>query len=184
MKARQIGPARAAAAPSQAFETVFLEHWGMVYRLLVRMLGDPDEAEDLALETFFKLYQRPPQSGEGSSLKGWLFRVATNKGLHAIRSAQRRRRYELAAGRDACDDPPEDRPAEILDRREADRLARLALGQLPPRQARLLSLRYSGMAYKDLAAALGLAPASIGPLLLRAEREFVRIYRSITREET
>ena len=44
----------------QAFEKSFEQHWASIYRLLVRMLGDPSEAEDLALETFYRLYQRHP----------------------------------------------------------------------------------------------------------------------------
>jgi len=173
------GPAETPAE----FERLFLEHWPGIQRMLARMLSDPAEAEDLALETFVRLYQRPPQTGEGLQLKGWLYRVATNLGLHAIRSAQRRRRYELEAGRDALADPPETRPAELLDGREADRLARAALGRMPPRAAQLLGLRYSGLSYKEIAAALGVAPTSVGPLLLRAERTFARIYRSLEREE-
>jgi RNA polymerase sigma factor (sigma-70 family) len=171
------------SAISQSFEVLFLEHWAMVYRLLERMIGDPAEAEDLAMETFYRLYQNPPESGPDSNIRGWLFRVATNLGLHSIRSAQRRQRYEMAAGRDALEDPMADRPAEILDSKEANHLARLALGKLPPRQAQLLALRYSGLAYKEIAAAMGLAPSSIGPLLLRAERDFAKIYRSLSREE-
>jgi RNA polymerase sigma-70 factor (ECF subfamily) len=181
MKARKAGPA--AAFSSLSFEEIFLEHWAMIYRLLVRMLGDPDEAEDLALETFFRLYERPPEAGEGFNLKGWLFRVATNLSLRSIRSHQRRQHYELAAGKNALEDPPEDRPAEILDSQEANHLARLALSRMQSRQAQLLSLRYSGMTYKEISGVLGLAPTSIGPLLLRAEREFAKIYRSLSREE-
>ncbi len=184
MKRRQAEPvATPAEAPAGTFEEQFLAHWSMIYRLLVRMLGDPAEAEDLALETFLRLYRRPPRAAEGTNLKGWLFRVATNLGLHSIRSAQRRRRYELAAGKDALEDPPEDRPAQLLEIEETNRLARLALGRMTPRRAQLLSLRYSGMAYKDIARAMDLAPTSIGPLLLRAEREFAEIYRSLSREE-
>jgi DNA-directed RNA polymerase specialized sigma24 family protein len=54
---------------------------------------------------------------------------------------------------------------------------------MKPRQAELLSLRYSGMAYKEIAQAMNLATTSIGPLLLRAEREFAKIYLSLSREE-
>lgn len=166
-----------------SFENLFIQHWAVIYGLLVRMIGDPAEAEDLAMETFFRLYQHPPKTEDGSNLKGWLFRVATNLGLHSIRSYQRRQHYELAAGKGALEDPPEDRPAEILDSKEANRLARLALSRMQPRQAQLLSLRYSGMAYKEIAEAMNLAPTSIGPLLLRAEREFAKIYRSLSPEE-
>jgi DNA-directed RNA polymerase specialized sigma24 family protein len=52
-----------------------------------------------------------------------------------------------------------------------------------PRRAELLIMRYSGMAYKEIARTLDLSPASIGPLLLRAEREFEKIYRSLVQEE-
>ncbi len=175
--------ADAASSPAASFEDLFLEHWAMIYRLLVRMIGDPAEAEDLAMDTFFHLYQHPPKTGEGSNLRGWLFRVATNLGLRSIRSYQRREHYEMVAGKGALEDPQEDKPAELLDSKEAHRLTRLALSRMQPRQAQLLSLRYSGMTYKDIAGAMGLAPASIGPLLLRAEREFARIYRSLSREE-
>jgi RNA polymerase sigma-70 factor (ECF subfamily) len=146
-------------------------------------VGDPAEAEDLALETFLRLYQRPPRSLDGFNLGGWLHRVATNLGLHSIRSYKRRERYELAAGKDALEKAGEAHPAEILAEEEDRRVARAALSKMNPRQAQLLVMRYSGMAYKEIAAALGLAPASIGPLLLRAEQEFEKHYRSLNQEE-
>ncbi len=170
-------------ARSGAFESVFLRHWTAIYRLLRRLTGDPAEAEDLAMETFVRFYQHPPKTGEGTNLPGWLFRVATNLGLHSNRSYQRRQRYELAAGKAALDDPPANQPAELLERGEAHHLARLALSKMKPRQAQLLSLRYSGLSYQEVARVMGLAPTSIGPLLLRAERDFARIYRSLSKEE-
>jgi DNA-binding Lrp family transcriptional regulator len=44
-------------------------------------------------------------------------------------------------------------------------------------------MRYSGMPYKEIAATLNLSPASIGPLLLRAERDFEKRYRALVEEE-
>ncbi len=170
-------------ASSASFDELFLEHWSRVYRLLLRLVGDPAEAEDLALETFLKLYQRPPGSLDGFNLGGWLHRVATNLGLHSIRSFKRRERYELAAGKGALEEAHEEHPAEILADEEERRFARAALAKMNPRQAQLLVMRYSGMAYKDIAAALGVSPTSIGPLLLRAEREFEKRYRALAKEE-
>jgi DNA-directed RNA polymerase specialized sigma24 family protein len=51
------------------------------------------------------------------------------------------------------------------------------------RRAQLLALRYAGLAYAEIADALGLSPTSIGPLLLRAEREFERIYSELAKED-
>jgi RNA polymerase sigma factor (sigma-70 family) len=168
---------------AEAFETLFLDFWPTIYHMLLRMLGDPAEAEDLALETFLRFHRRPPTTGQDFNPGGWLYRVAVRLALHSIRRAKRREYYEFAAGRDALQDPAEDRPAEIVDHKETHRLARLALARINPRQSEILLLRYSGMAYKEIANLMGLAPSSIGPLLLRAEREFEKVYRALSREE-
>ncbi len=169
---------------SSAFETLFREHWAHVYRLLNRLVGDPAEAEDLALETFVRLYQRYPLRENDSNPGGWLHRVATNLGLHSIRSWKRRERYEMTAGKYALEETPESRPAEIMAQEEERRLVRLVLAQMNERQSQLLIMRYAGLPYKEIAAALELAPTSIGPLLLRAEREFEKRYRALAQEES
>lgn len=171
-------------ASASGFEALFMEHWAYVYRILHRLLGDPAEAEDLALETFYRLYQRYPLREKDFNLGGWLYRVATNLGLHSIRSWKRRERYEIAAGKYALEETPEDHPPEILDQEEERRLVRQALAKMNERQSQLLILRHSGMSYKDISKALLLAPTSIGPLLLRAEREFEKHYRALAQEET
>ena len=189
MKDRKTDPVEARTDSIQtppvvrSFDDLFLEHWSSIYRLLVRMIGDQAEAEDLALETFFRLYRHPPKAGYGYNPGGWLYRVAINLGLRSIRSFKRREQYEMAAGKDALGDAPEDRPAEIFDNKEEHRLAQLALAKMNPRRAELLVMRYSGMAYKEIAKTLHLSPTSIGPLLLRAEREFEKTYRSLFQEE-
>jgi RNA polymerase sigma-70 factor, ECF subfamily len=167
---------------SSEFETLFKEHWQSVYRLLCRMVGDSAEAEDLALETFFRLYQRRPVPQNDFNFGGWLRKVATNLGLHSLRSFHRREHYEQSAGKDVLRETPENRPAEILEQEEERRLARQALANMNKRRAELLVLRYSGFAYKEIAEALGLSPSSIGPLLLRAEREFEKQYRLLAQE--
>ena len=168
---------------SSEFETLFKEHWPRVYRLLWRLVGDPAEAEDLALETFFRLYKHQPLPTSDFNLSGWLRKVATNLGLHSIRSFKRRESYEMTAGKGALEEISENRPAEIQAREEERHLARLALASMDKRRAELLVMRYSGYAYKEIAAALGLSPSSIGPLLLRAEREFEKHYRALAKED-
>ena len=168
---------------SVEFEALFQEHWTRVYRLLRRLVGDPSEAEDLALETFLRLYQNRRKNEDGFNTGGWLYRVATNLGLHSIRSWRRRERYETTAGRYELAEPREDSPPEIQSQEEERLLVRRALARMNGRQSQLLILRYSGLSYKELASALDLAPASIGPLLVRAEREFEKQYRALVQEE-
>jgi RNA polymerase sigma-70 factor (ECF subfamily) len=181
-KSSNISSIPSAETASASFESLFYEHWAPVQRLLLRLVIDPAEAEDLALETFFRLYQRYPMPEE-FNMRGWLFRVATNLALQSIRSFKRREHYEIAAGKGALEEAPENRPAEILDEKEDRRFARLALTRMNSRQAELLIMRYSGMAYKEIAAALNLSPTSIGPLLLRAERDFEKHYCALAEEK-
>ena len=166
-----------------AFESLFHEYWAPIYRLLLRMVSDPAEAEDLALETFLKLYKHYPMPESGFNTRGWLQRVAANLALQSIRSFKRREQYEINAGRDALEQAPHEQPPEILAEKEDRRFVRLALAQMNQRQAELLIMRHSGLAYKEIAEALNLAPTSIGPLLLRAEREFEQCYRALTEEK-
>ena len=165
------------------FEALFMEHWARVYRLLYRLVGDPAEAEDLALETFLRLYRRYPPRESGFNFPGWLHRVATNLGLQSIRSWKRRERYEVAAGKYALEEAHEEQPAQLVAEEEERRLVRLALSKMNEKQSQLLILRHSGLSYREIAEALRLARTSIGPLLVRAEREFAKHYRSLAKEE-
>lgn len=163
--------ASAQARPDEAeFESVFLQNYTRVYGVLFRLVGDRAEAEDLALETFWQLWQKPPARND--NLGGWLYRVATNLGYNALRAAKRRANYEEQAGRGALDLNTSLSPEQEAERAAERRRARDVLRQLPARDAQLLILRHSGLSYKEIAAALNVSPNSVGTLLARAEEEF------------
>jgi RNA polymerase sigma factor (sigma-70 family) len=165
------------------FEKNFTEYWTSIYRLLAGMLGDPSEAEDLALETFYRLFQHHPDPKPDFNTGGWLYRVATNLGLQSIRSFKRRDHYELTAYKDVLINEREGSPVEILDEKEERHKVREVLAKMDQRKSQILVLRYSGKTYKEIAQVLDLSPTSISPLLLRAEREFEKRYRIIQLEE-
>lgn len=168
-------PQPLADAPGPAdLENLFHQQWSRLCAALYRFTGDSAEAEDLAMEAFVQLWQRPPAHTE--NLGGWLYRVATRLGLNRLRAAARRDRYEQTAEReDWLGTAPLDPETETGQRIEQARV-RAALTQLPERQARLLLLRHSGFSYQEIAAALDLNPASVGTLLNRAEQAFAKAY--------
>jgi RNA polymerase sigma-70 factor, ECF subfamily len=158
------------------FEALFHQHWERLCRVLFSILGDWAEAEDLALETFMQLYRRPP--AEAENLGGWLYRVATHLGLNALRSRKRRQHYEEQAGSQALETSAPEDPLEALERAQECQRVRTVLERLKPRSAQILILRHSGLPYTEIAAALDIAPSSVGTLLARAEQEFEKIYRA------
>jgi RNA polymerase sigma-70 factor (ECF subfamily) len=157
------------------FEALFQEHWARLCGLLFRLVGDRAEAEDLALDAFYQLYRRPP--GDDHNLGGWLYRVGTRLGFNALRDRQRRLRYEAQAGRQSLQEAPRWDPAQQVEKAQERQQVRTVLAHMKPRSARLLLLRHTGLSYAEIAAALEIAPGSVGTLLARAEAEFEREYR-------
>ena len=157
-----------------------------------RLLGSADEAEDLVQETYLRAW-RSYDSFEGrSSLRVWLYRIATNACLTALR--QRGRRALPSGIGDPADDPdappgPADLdvewlqpipdalvaqqaadPATIVTARESLRLALIAgLQYLPPRQRAVLILReVLAFPAAEVATMLDTTTASVKSLLQRA----------------
>ena len=155
-----------------SFEALFRRHYGRVYGLLYRLVGNREDAEELAQEVFVKLYRRPLRRSD--NVGGWLYRVATNLGYNSLRSGKRRAKYEQASiDREGRSSPSAAIEAE---RQLEGQAVRATLARLKPRQAQLLLLRQMGFSYKELADTLGVAPSSVGTLLVRAEKAFRRAY--------
>lgn len=158
----------------RAFDALFERHWGAVFGVLYRLTGTREEAEDLAQEVFLKLYQRGPAASREASVGGWLYRVATNVGYNALRGRRRRvAREERVAAAEAN---AEEAPLAAVVAAEERATVRAILATMTERQQSCLILRHGGLSYAEIAAALGVAPGSVGTILARAEREFRRRY--------
>jgi RNA polymerase sigma-70 factor (ECF subfamily) len=177
LKDKSTRIATQAAEDEAQFEAAFQEHWPRVYGVAFRLVSNRAEAEDLALETFWRLFKHPP--GRSENLAGWLYRVATNLGFNALRASKRRRGYEDQAGHLDLASHEANDPAVEFEKADERRLVRAALAQMKPKTAQLLVLRHSGLSYQELASTLGLAPGSVGTLLTRAEQEFLTNYQKM-----
>lgn len=157
---------------------MFREHYPRVVGLLTRLTGDRGQAEEIAADAFSKLARRPALLLDAEAQTAWIYRVATNGGLDAVRANARRRRNEAAAGVEQLRTGGGPGVLEEMMREERCSRVRGILASLKPRDAELLLLRSSGMAYREIAQALGVQAGSVGTMLARAEREFERKYRA------
>jgi RNA polymerase sigma-70 factor (ECF subfamily) len=158
------------------FEAIFVEYYAKVYAILFRLTGDRYEADDLAAETFWRLWERPP--AQTDNLGGWLYRVASNLGYNLLRAKRRRKNYEEKAG--LLDEPVIQHilnPAQAVEIASERKRVRNILSELSLREAQVIILRHSGLSYKEIAATLNVAPSSVGTLLARAEERFETLYR-------
>jgi RNA polymerase sigma-70 factor, ECF subfamily len=151
---------------------LFERHYPSLVWYLHGRLGDRDLAEDLAQEAFVRLLDKPPREPDA-----WLYVVAGNLARDAQRSEGRRARHLsiMDAPRQLADaaDPAPGADAAMCTAEESA-LVRDTLAMLPERDAALLVMRADGISYREIAASIGVAPTSVGPLLARAQQRFIR----------
>jgi RNA polymerase sigma factor (sigma-70 family) len=159
------------------FEQIFKEYWSRIYEVVFRLVGDPDEAQDLALQTFWRYYRNPPAKRD--NIAGWLYKVAVNLGFNAMRDNRRRSSYENQAGTEEIVQRSIPGPEQEVILAEERQAVRGVLVDMKPRSTKLLVLRYSGLTYAEIAEVLNINPSSIGKLLARAHDEFKVLYNQI-----
>ena len=162
---------------NENFDAIFNTYWTRVYGVVYRIVGDHDDSEDIALETFLRLHHRPPLLK--TNLSGWLFRVATNLAFNALRSSKRRKSYEEKVGFITPENKAPKNPIEKIERKDEIRRVRLALSKMKIRSARILILRYSGFSYEEISTIVGIKASSVGTLLRRAESEFEKHFKPV-----
>lgn len=150
------------------FRELFKANYPMVLRHATLITGDIAFAEDVAQETFIKLYERPPK--EFTNLSGWLLKVATNIAYNNLRSEKSRKRRE-ATEKPLVESFEQDTESMI----DAERVKELMI-ELSDRDRICLILKFSGFSYDEIARMAGVNRNSVGKVIARALEKFKRIY--------
>lgn len=175
----------------QAFAHLVSLHEGMVYGLAARLLGDPEEAKDLAQEVFLQIFRTLGRFEGRSSLKTWIYRIVVNRCRNRRRWWRRRRRdrscplESLGPTDEARLTAAEaDGPFEALRRRERAWRVQEALLRISFEHRAMLLLReVEGLSCTEIAAALGLAEGTVKSRLARARESLRRLLLPCLREE-
>jgi RNA polymerase sigma-70 factor, ECF subfamily len=151
-------------------ERAFRANYVRVTRVIARVVRDPARAEELAVEVFLKLSRNP--KAQTGNMEGWLYRVAVRAGVDELRRAARRGKYEVLVRWMRQERTPE----EIHSASEEQNKVRSVLAVIGKRQAEFLVLRSQDFSYEEVAAVMGMNPASVGKLLSRAQKAFRKEY--------
>jgi RNA polymerase sigma-70 factor (ECF subfamily) len=161
-----------------AYERIHERYASRVLSVCRRMLGDHEDAQEAAQETFIRVYQGLPKFNGRFRLGAWIVRIATNICLDQLRS--RHRRPSELAPLEVLDleysSPVEDNDPELLFLRNAEgRRVRKVLDSLPPMHRAAIVLRdFEGVSYADIAETLAITECQVKALLHRARRGFRR----------
>lgn len=165
---------RTLAHDPEAFGDVVDRYKHAVINYLTRLVGNRDRAEEIAQETFVRLYQRLGSTWDDGRLAAYLFKIATN----LVRSEERRkRRWRLLRPlfpwgiepEEPCHEPgPQHR---LLASERQDRL-RAALAELDlAHRAPLVLREIEGLSYQEVALALGLSEGTVKSRIHRGRQK-------------
>lgn len=158
------------------FARVVDTYYEMIYRLAIRMLNNPQDAEDVLQETFIKAYRNFKNFDGRSSVSTWLYRIATNEALMFLR----RHRPDTTSIDDTREnDEGLERPTYIVDwcclpeeeLMSAEAQAHLdeAVESLPPNLRVVFILRdIHGLSTRETADVLNLSEMAVKTRLSRA----------------
>ena len=173
-----------------AFEELVLRYQDRLMTILKHLMGDVQQAEDLAQDIFVRVYRSRKTYEPSAKFATWFFTIANNVVLNAMRSRSRRHEHTISAHDSGpLGARPLDvllavssgqMPARLMDKAEMRDIVRMALESIPERQRlAVLLCKFEGLSYADIAAALELTPQAVKSLLSRARvnlREILQPY--------
>jgi RNA polymerase sigma-70 factor (ECF subfamily) len=157
------------------FEELVKEHTGKVVGLAWRLVGNHEDAEDIAQEAFLRLHRSLAEFRGESRISTWLYRTTTRLAIDHLRRERIKRKVFFFRQDNDSPDPvvsasdPLRNPAREFQSQEAMRSLRKSLQKLSARQQVIFTLRhYEGLALKEIAEHLGIATGTVKAHLHRA----------------
>ena len=177
---------------TRAFEQLVALYKGRVYATAYRLMGDRQDADDLAQEVFLKVYRTIATLDEPATLTAWIYRITTNTCLDALTGRRRRPRTTPFAppegddgARGAADDPelPDHAtpsPEEAALGMEVRRCIDETLTRLEPVERAVLVLReIEERSYQEIAESVAVGLSAVKMRIHRARVAFGRVLAEI-----
>ena len=159
---------------AEAFELVYATFKGRLYTFLLRMVGDPEMADDLTHDVFAKVLKLLPTLTHEHKVLPWLYRVANNAAIDQLRRRRRFAWLRMGSLSGTTDEPfaPSDH-----DRIPEQAHVQAVLRTLPPENASALLLHaLEGYSYKEIADIQGVSMTAVRSRIARARSAFKERY--------
>jgi len=161
----------------QAAFKLLVETWqDMVYNTALGIVQHPEDAEDIAQETFVQVYQSVGTFKGEAKFSTWLYRITLSKAMDHLRKAKRKKRFAFV--RSIFGDKDEqviqvtdfNHPGITLDNKEAAATLFKAIQKLPDKQKIAFTLnKVEGLSYQEISEIMDTTVSSVESLLHRAK---------------
>ena len=164
---------------SDEFAAVYQEHSREIYYLTLRLLGDPQRAEDATHDVFLKAFRKWRDFRGDSSCRAWLYRIAINH-CSNLRQSWHSRHVFTAVDETVWDSAPAatDSPLRVLEIKElGDRIQQTLDGLSEEYRVLLLLVADEALSYEDIGALTGQTPDAVRGKLHRARKAFAALFQ-------
>ncbi len=163
----------------QAYATLLNKYRDTLYFMMLKMTGNPTDADDLTLEAFGKAFKNLPQYSPDYAFSTWLFKIAANNCIDFLRKNKRIQFSDTLFEDEESTEGPANIPAEDPDpeerviEKQKIQLVREVVTKLKPHYRQLVELRYfKEWSYEEIATELDLPLGTVKAQLFRA-RDFL-----------
>jgi RNA polymerase sigma-70 factor (ECF subfamily) len=162
------------AGDMAAFDELVLKHKDRLFNLVYWFLGDYQEANDCAQETFIKVFKSIKKFRLESTFSTWLYRIAINTCKNRIKSSAYKWKKKTVSLETSNGNPFSEivngspTPAMALEKKERMMRIQNAINSLPEEQNKVVVLRdIQGLSYQDISDITGLNPGTVKSRLAR-----------------
>lgn len=164
---------------TEAFEALVLEHQNKVYSLALRMVGNEEDARDMAQEAFIRAFNSLTGFRGDSKFSVWLYRLTSNICIDFLRSRAKKRTVSMTWSDDESEEGaelevPDERfsPEEQFERKSIRESVQRGLDSLSPQYREILILReINGLTYEEIGEALGIEEGTVKSRIFRARKK-------------
>ncbi len=167
-----------------AFELLVRRYQDALVNYIHYTINDYHRAEDLAQETFLRVFKSASRYEPKAPFKSWLYTIATNLSKNEIRNRARRNTYFLEDMVDENEDVYHSefmidtryQPDILYEKKERQQLIKKALKQLPENQRLALTLvTYQELSYEEISEILNCSIGSVKSLIHRARQNIKKL---------
>lgn len=151
------------------FEEIYKNYWPKIFRLCMGYVNDHDLAQDLAQETFIKVWEQLPKFRNESSIGTWIFRIASNNCLRQIEKQNRFTKAQL--------------PLNITEEKQDNIEPKIqflykCIAELPEIDRIIISLELEDIKQAEIASIVGLSEANIRVKIHRIKEKLTQKFTS------
>lgn len=150
------------------FEGVYQTYWDKVFRLCMGYVGDAERAQDIAQDTFVRVWQQLPTFREEASLGTWIYRIATNNCLRQIERDKRQVKSEL---------PMNLQEEKVVDIEPQIQLLYRFITELPEIDRIIISLELEEVKQAEIAQIVGLSESNIRVRIHRIKERLTKRFK-------